>query len=388
LGLGYSCGKFDPEAAVTNILNQVAAGADAMMDAMVLAAQSAIAALPAYILQRANPGLYDLFQTALLKAEETLNLATKSCEAMEAEIAKGKDPFREWVILSKGQDWRYVMGTEDDIVQAKEEVEDTNGGNGVPWLGGMRGGRNQDPIEVVADTVRAGYNVTANNSADADSSSAPEGSRLGAVWPGSQDAIDWAQDVLGDVIVRTCEDCEPSGTPGIGLLPGVEKAQEEIAERLTDLVDGSQEPTRENLEEVSAPGLGIGINVELVKALRELPSDEQEILTGKLAAEAAQARVLEKTLLLRRLILSGRQVPEIIGSGPGQEVIDRKLSELDQEIDNLLFETKVRREVMAATAATILEEVQRRRGYSLGVPRTPRRDQNPYFDGAVPQASE
>jgi hypothetical protein len=97
---------------------------------------------------------------------------------------------------------------------------------------------------------------------------------------------------------------------------------------------------------------------------------------------------LEKTLLLRRLILSGRQVPEIIGSGPGQEVIDRKLSELDQEIDNLLFETKVRREVMAATAATILEEVQRRRGYSLGVPRTPRRDQNPYFDGAVPQASE
>jgi len=75
LGLGYSCGKFDPEAAVTNILNQVAAGADAMMDAMVLAAQSAIASLPAYILQRANPGLYDLFQTDLLKAQETLTLA-------------------------------------------------------------------------------------------------------------------------------------------------------------------------------------------------------------------------------------------------------------------------------------------------------------------------
>ena len=60
LGLGYSCGKFDPVAAVTNTLNDIGAGVDSMMTAMTVAASAAIAALPALILQRANPGLYDL----------------------------------------------------------------------------------------------------------------------------------------------------------------------------------------------------------------------------------------------------------------------------------------------------------------------------------------
>ena len=59
LGLGYSCGKFDPVAAVTNTLNDIGSGVDNMMNAMTAAATSAIASLPALILQRANPGLYD-----------------------------------------------------------------------------------------------------------------------------------------------------------------------------------------------------------------------------------------------------------------------------------------------------------------------------------------
>ena len=61
---GYSCGKFDPVAAVTHTLNDIGAGIDNMMNAMTAAASAAIAALPALILQRANPGLYDLFQNA------------------------------------------------------------------------------------------------------------------------------------------------------------------------------------------------------------------------------------------------------------------------------------------------------------------------------------
>ena len=44
LGLGYSCGKFDPVAAVTNTLNDIGAGVDNMMNAMTAAASSAIAA--------------------------------------------------------------------------------------------------------------------------------------------------------------------------------------------------------------------------------------------------------------------------------------------------------------------------------------------------------
>ena len=40
LGLGYSCGKFDPVAAVTNTLNDIGAGVDNMMNAMTAAASA------------------------------------------------------------------------------------------------------------------------------------------------------------------------------------------------------------------------------------------------------------------------------------------------------------------------------------------------------------
>ncbi|MDF1630926.1 MAG: hypothetical protein P1U78_14120, partial [Alcanivoracaceae bacterium] len=141
LGLGYSCGKFDPVAAVTNTLNDIGSGVDNMMNAMTAAATSAIASLPALILQRANPGLYDLFQNALIKAEETMQLATKSCEQMEAEIAQGKNPYADLITLSKGNDWKVQMGIGgNDAVTAKDTVESSNGDNGVPWIGGQAGG--------------------------------------------------------------------------------------------------------------------------------------------------------------------------------------------------------------------------------------------------------
>ncbi|MFX3658454.1 MAG: hypothetical protein ACN6I7_04855 [bacterium] len=156
LGLGYSCGKFDPVLAVTNSLNNIKSGVDDMMNAMTAAASSAIAALPALILQRANPGLYDLFQNALLKAEETMQLATKSCEQMETEMAQGKNPYADLITLSKGNDWKMQMGIGgNDAVTAKDSVEASNGDNGVPWIGGPAGGAGQ-PGAAVHRGHRAG----------------------------------------------------------------------------------------------------------------------------------------------------------------------------------------------------------------------------------------
>ena len=79
---------------MTNTLNDIGAGIDNMMNAMTAAASAAIAALPALILQRANPGLYDMFQNALLQAEETMQLATKSCEQMEPRSPRAKSLCR------------------------------------------------------------------------------------------------------------------------------------------------------------------------------------------------------------------------------------------------------------------------------------------------------
>ena len=208
LGLGYSCGRFDPVAAVTSTLNDIGDGVDDMMNAMTAAATAAIAALPALILQRANPGLYDLFQNALLKAEATMQLATKSCEQMEAEIARGKNPYADLITLSKGNDWKVQMGIGgNDAVTAKAAVEAANGDNGVPWIGGSAGGAGQPELRFTGDLVVAGYNVQLNRPLTSTSPPPDMDARLVEVWSTPLDARDWVVDVVGENIVTTCDTC-------------------------------------------------------------------------------------------------------------------------------------------------------------------------------------
>jgi integrating conjugative element protein (TIGR03755 family) len=218
LGLGYSCRKFDPVAAVTNTLNDIGAGVDNMMNAMTAAASAAIAALPALILQRANPGLYDLFQNALLQAEETMQLATKSCEQMEAEIAQGKNPYADLITLSKGNDWKLQMGIGgNDAVTAKDAVETSNGDNGVPWIGSQAGGSGQPVLEFTGDIVKAGYNVNMNRPVTATGAVPPASmTRLSEVWATPTDARDWVVEVVGENIVTTCDTCRKDSIPGTG----------------------------------------------------------------------------------------------------------------------------------------------------------------------------
>ncbi|HNP34330.1 MAG TPA: integrating conjugative element protein, partial [Woeseiaceae bacterium] len=190
LGLGYSCGKFDPTIAVSQSLNNLSQGADDLVDAMVGAATAAIAALPATILQRANPGLYDLFQNALLRAEERVSIATKSCEQMETELARGKNPYADLVTVSKGNDWKVQMGIGgNDAVSAKGAVEASNGSNGVPWIRGIAGGVDQEPIRMTSDVVRAGYNLLLNRTIDSEGPApATAASRLADLWPSPEAA--------------------------------------------------------------------------------------------------------------------------------------------------------------------------------------------------------
>ncbi len=383
LGLGYSCGKFDPVAAVTHTLNDIGSGVDDMMSAMTAAASSAIAALPALILQRANPGLYDLFQNALLKAEETLQLATKSCEQMEAEIARGKNPYADLITLSKGNDWKMEMGIGgNDAVTAKETVEETNGDNGVPWIGGQAGGEGQPVLRFTGDIVRAGYNINLNRSVT-NTSPAPSAAntRLSEVWSTPEAAKAWVVDVVGENIVTTCDTCRKDSIPGTGLLPKLYSESTAVTNELQKLINGAIQPTRDNLENITAPG--VAITRQVIEAIREMPASEQGLITSRLVAEISTARTVEKALLARRLLLTGRQVPEVYATDVAREHADSSIAELDKEIENLLFETRVRKEVVSNTVSILLQRAAARRQAALNSPETPIIDPKPVNNGRV-----
>ncbi len=383
LGLGYSCGKFDPVAAVTNTLNNIGTGVDNMMNAMTAAATGAIASLPALILQRANPGLYDLFQNALLKAEETMQLATKSCEQMEAEVAQGKNPYADLITLSKGNDWKVQMGIGgNDAVTAKTTVESSNGDNGVPWIGGQAGGSGQPVLEFTGDIVEAGYNINMNR-AITDTSSVPVASatRLSEIWVSPAQARDWTVGVVGENIVTTCDTCRKDSVPGTGLLPKLNQESAAVTTEIQNLVSGATPPTLANLDQITAPG--VAITRQLIEAIREMPASEQGLIMGRLVAEISTARTIEKALFARRLLLSGRQVPEVYATEVAREHADVSIAELDKEIENLLFETRVRKEVVSDTVALLLKRSAAKRQSSLIVPEVPTLDPNPLRGGRV-----
>ncbi|WP_198265447.1 hypothetical protein [sulfur-oxidizing endosymbiont of Gigantopelta aegis] len=87
-------------------MNDIRSSADQALNQMVSAATGFVSSLPALIIQRSNPGLYDLFQNGLLRAEEQFNMSIKSCEEMEADFVAGGNPFDKFVTMSKKNSWQ------------------------------------------------------------------------------------------------------------------------------------------------------------------------------------------------------------------------------------------------------------------------------------------
>ena len=362
-GLGYSCGKFDPTLGLSNILNGLKNTGNNLVNGAIGAVTSAIGSLPALIMQRIDPGLYDLYQNALIRAEATLALANKTCEQYEQQIRNGENPYEEWTQLSKAIDWKVQMGTgsygssKTDVVQAKKQVETNNGKNGSPWVGGKRaGGQGQAPIKMTSDVVKAGYNLTLNRAADDGTKPKPPTGkpepRLTEIWKTPEEASQWAVDVLGDVYVQTQDNHPTKTVPGHGLLPKIASKTDDNEKALIDLVTGKNKPTIKNLEEVSSDAALI--NRDVIEAIRALGPSEQAIAVSKLASESAMANTLEKALTIRRLLLTGVKEPNIEVS-PASKQIRETVAELEREIDDVLFERRIRKELASETSQTILQ---------------------------------
>ena len=304
---------------------------------------------------------------------------------MVDDAAKGENPFKDWVRISRINTLGRQLDTAgNDPVTAHETVETTNGDEGVPWLGGDAGGAGQEPIRVVYDTTRAGYNVTLNR--DADATGAPPAAstmpRLVELWSSPEAAAQWAVEVLGDLQIQTCQGCVPNTDPGTGLPPKYEAERELVAPLIADLVAGVTEPTLANLGQVSAPSVIVSRQViEAVQGMED--PQEQALVIGRLAAEVASARVVERALTIRRLILTGQRVPEIASHSEALASHRDSVGEIQREIDNFLYEADVRQKLVSNTAQLVLEREETRRLSSMTRPATRDQDPQPLLGGKV-----
>ncbi|MFA6094274.1 MAG: integrating conjugative element protein [Candidatus Paceibacterota bacterium] len=386
----YSCGNFNPISGLANVLNNAQGQVMAAYNGLLTAATSAISSLPAFILQRAAPGLYDLYQNAVIRGEAVLGAANASCQQFEAEIRNGENPYERFIKTAKTFDWKIQMGNgstgsaSSDVNAAKTTVDANNGNNGIPWLGGNHaGGTAQAPVQAISDTVLAGYNIELNRAVN-DTSAAPTGNpgiALASVWPKPADVQAYSQFVIGDIELTTSKDQSRKATPGHGIIPLIEQDKAPVLTALRTIVTGGNTPTASELAKVSVPG--IDMTREVISAIRALPTaQEREAAMNKLSDEAATGLNLQKALLLRRLLQTGRMEPNIYASGLAPD-LDAAINQLTQAIDNVVFETRIRREMFSQTALVLLGQGQGRIRDSAATTNPANHDERPITHGEV-----
>ncbi len=385
LGYGYSCGSFSTLGGIANILNNIV---DNVITAVTGAVSAAISSLPMLILQRVSPGLYDLVQGYVIKAEAIIALANKTCEQYESDIRQGKNPYSEWADVAKNLDWKIEMrkaksGADTDVYQAKKSVEDDNGENGIPWLeGNTAGGISGDAIKPTEDIVKAGYNLSLNRNANSNTApSDPDEHRLTTIWTSPDDATSWAVDVLGDTHIRTYSNHPIESRPGHGLAPKIEIEREEIYTKLEKLVSGETEPNLENTAEASSDALLI--NYDLIKAIQNLGPSERSMAINKLASEVAMSKTLEKAMFVRRLLLTGIREPNISQVPQAIAYTKDAVETINTEIENILFEKRIRSELASNTASIILSLQERTEIRGKANMQEPDYDRNLIKEGAT-----
>lgn len=383
VGAGWSsnliCGDMSISTTLQNQLNGITNGFQNIMSNVINSATSAVASLPALILQRANPALYNLITNGILQARMDFDRSKLTCRAISEKMADVAGGQLGWDRLSEGMALKAAVN-KSDAVSAIEEAESDRGNAGVPWVGGANaGGAGQEPIKIVSSVTRAGYNLLSGRSVTESSAvdpSACEHNLVCQTWSSPEEAEKFATRVLGEQEQRTCEGCtKTQTTPGVGLTPLIQEEFEAKIESIQSLLDGSKPTTPENL--IAAGSSSLPISRGVIEALREEP--DLDLMAKRLASEVALASVMEKALLLQRTMITGSKEPNIAANELAQKSISRETSALDQEIQSLKTELELRRTLAGNGAAAILERQRIRaevsRGIYEGDPETNRLDQ-------------
>lgn len=377
LGVGYSCSAFNPALSISNSMNDIKNSADNLEQSLISNATGSLIQLPMYLLAQANPTAYNLLNNKLLSAHNELSASTKSCDTVKDQISQGKNPYQDWGTIAINDDWKkhlsFVSSGNEDINQSKKMIDAHGGENGVPWVQGSSdanailhaGGKSQPPIHVIADTTKSGYNALLNRDlqSNLDAPNNAENSGLKKYFPNPAAASAWITNVVGDQIITTCNDntCkkQQGGVIGHGLLPWVTSCQmdkdncsDTIRDDIGNLVTGNTAISKNSLTKVSADG--IAISPEVIASIRDMDSIQQKIIINKLAQEIAVQRVMDKAFIARNILATGAQVPVIAANHPAQVIIAQAMTNLDNDIRSLSFESQIRKQNMSATIAETL----------------------------------
>ncbi|PLR35114.1 integrating conjugative element protein [Chimaeribacter californicus] len=369
MGLGINwnsdlmCGNFDLDTTVKNQLNGVTSGFKDMMSNVISSATGAVASLPAMIIQRANPGLYELLTNGMLQANVSFDKAQLNCRSM-SEKMRDYALSNQWTQAAIGEEFKNIVATTPDAVEADNQLKAATGKEGVRWIGGQkRGGSGQPAIQPTHDLAKAGFNILNKQPVTSDggvSGSACNGA-LCRKYKTSEEAAAAVVKVLGDRSIRTCSEsseCASGGlenepgasTAGVGFSPMLEETSKENLEILVKLVNGELPPDSANLATLKTGDLSVSRGV--IQALKDDP--DNAALVQRLAGELAMSETISTALGMRRMLMAGQSEPNAADQPMALAESDRRLEFLDREIQALKNEMEIRKAISNNSILTTL----------------------------------
>lgn len=328
-------------------------------------------------IRRADPGLYETIMNGTEAIKLDFDIGVNNCEEAQAAVMD--------VVM--GGDGRAVARSERWSMHASTAKKGANfdiitesnlkniGDEGVKIGNESKGGVGQPPIEAIRETVKHGFKSLTSGSGGSGGGGGILGgagslslSLMGAqalngsnqepvkVFESAEAAQKFVHEVVGENMIRTCEGCPPSESiPGRGVKKLLDDERQKMYEALVETM-GRNIATLKNadLKHLSAHDTVI-VNKEVIIALRKMPAKIREGYIRSLASDIALARISNQLIFARQAMSMGRNAAELTSIESIQKSANYAVALLDDELNSLEREIRVKRFMARNTAIAILE---------------------------------
>ena len=341
-GFGYSCGQFDPFDSVEQMIQSAIEKFKRLPQMFVQAAQAAVAGLPAYILNKINPSLYNVVTKQLDEAFKLFEINFKDCQTIEREIALGQNPYQSLVMAGIGDRMRVEMGFGEGTIDDRMMQVRTEGpSNGIVMSEGKRyGGEGQAPIEATKNVLTAGINLLTDRGVGntrAFGESLHEKHPITVLFESPEDLVEFITDIYGSRAYQLTKEGPASSKPGYGYERKYVEIRDDTIEQLQKYV--KREIDRKTFEKDT----GFLIPPATIEEMRQLPPYSLSIAIDDQARTFAVDRLKLKLDYALQSVKTGLGEPNLAQS-EAYEVIEREMTKLiiaiqdDQaHIDNAVF---------------------------------------------------
>ena len=360
--VGASCSGWSADAGVSGLLNDAESQFNRLQRRLVNSLTGFVTQLPMLLIQREDPGMYELLNSTLLNGEDMFDARVATCRQMSERFAKNGSmgelqDTSFWMEFSEQERQQRESG--GDLTKIIDQVEENKGEAGVIGMGGERcGGKGQAKCAPLKDAAKDGFERLAQSPAvdDAGNEITPWHKQI---WKGPDEATAWIQKVVGDVRYATCKDCDKlEQTPGIGVYDDIADGAAQIRDGLMQLVDRNDVPKATDLKKVSANDLVL--NEGVIMALRA-ESVQQATFVQRLAEDIALLKTVDKLLAARRILLAGKSDPNFNSTAKNIEVVDAKIRMIADEISMIKEELELKKVARGDTLTILLGRYESRR---------------------------